>query len=100
MDTPTGAPQVQGQSTSKGPERTDTNKKESVASRPSSPYLQRTSSASPATSDQQRRASKTTEQKDLYQEFGQPSIPGDIPGAFRGYDAANATTGYWRICGQ
>lgn len=84
MDTPTGAPPVQGQSTSKGPERTDTNKKESVASRPSSPYLQRTSSASPATSDQQRRASKTTEQKDLYQEFGQPSLPGDIPGAFPG----------------
>ncbi|KAI9871597.1 MAG: hypothetical protein M1830_002706, partial [Pleopsidium flavum] len=84
MDTPTGVPPVQGQSTFKGPERTDTNKRESVASRSSSPYLQRTSSASPATSERQSRSSKTAEQRDLYQEFGQPSLPGDIPGAFPG----------------
>ncbi len=84
VDAPTGVNASEGQNTSKNIEGNHTWKRESTSSRPSSPYLQRTSSASPTAIDQTRRASKTAEQRDPYQEFGQPSLPGDIPGAFPG----------------
>lgn len=81
---PTGMNASQGRRTSKGVEGSDTMKNESTSPRPSSPYLQRTSSASPTASDKPRRASTAVEQSDPYQEFGQPTLPGDIPGAFPG----------------
>jgi len=83
-DAPTGVNASQGRSASKDIEGNDTRKRESTSSRPNSPYLQHTSSASPSASDKPRHASKTGEQRDVYQEFGQPTLPGDIPGAFPG----------------
>ena len=83
-DAPIGVNQSQGQSTSKKIEGSGMRTGESTSSRPNSPYLQRNSSTSPTATNTTRRASKTAAERDPYQEFGQPSLPGDIPGAFPG----------------
>ena len=82
LNTSVSAASVQGQSNPTNTERTEAKKMESTSSQPNSPYFQRTSSASPTASDENRRASKTAERRESYQEFGEPNLPGDIPGAF------------------